>query len=274
MDYHHNYSKLPILACISESYEFLWSHRSEFLRMCALPVLILAFVHTIAFSIFPQQGLSPPIKAFALREAAAIFLYAMFGVAWHRRFLRRTEQITIWEALRWDSRKTLFFIRFITVAICATIAALPIFLILLFESKTLDGLSIFSGSIGINQRNLIVILVFVSASLWMLIFTRLSLWLPAAAVDEKHSIISIWRLGKENGWSLVAITLGAMLPLAFLISLALSLVVSIVTSLGIQSNLTGLLITGLALGFTKYLALAAEITALSIAYRKLSSPNI
>ena len=81
-------------------------------------------------------------------------------------------------------------------------------------------------------------------------------------------------IGKRKRLELSSNHFRAMLPLAFLISLALSLVVSIVTSLGIQSNLTGLLITGLALGFTKYLALAAEITALSIAYRKLSSPNI
>ena len=267
MDYHHNYSKLPILACISESYEFLWSHRSEFLRMCTPCVNFSLCAHHCLFNLSSTRF--KPTNSLCFARGSSNFLYAMFGVAWHRRS-PPTEQITIWEALRWDSEDVILYTFHYSGHLCHD--STSIFLILLFESKT-DGLSIFSGSIGINPRNLIV-LVFVSASLWMLIFTRLSLWLPAAAVDEKHSIISIWRLGKENGWSLVAITLGAMLPLAFLISLALSLVVSIVTSLGIQSNLTGLLITGLALGFTKYLALAAEITALSIAYRKLSSPNI
>jgi len=264
--------RLPILSCISEAYEFLWTNRSDFVLMSALPVFILALVHTAAFSVFPQQGPTPSINAVAVRETAAAFLYAMFGVAWHRRFLRETEQITFWEALRWDSRKTLFFIRFIAAAFCATAAAFPIFVILLTDQSKLTVLSTIAGNIGIGLRPLIALLTIAAISIWMLIFTRLSLWLPATAVDEKHTIVSVWSLGKSNGWSLVAITIGAMLPLVFLISFALSLVVSVIVGLGIQSHLTGHFILGLALGFTKYLALAAEITALSIAYKKLSTP--
>jgi len=240
--------------------------------MSALPVFILALVHTAAFFIFPQEGPTPSINAIAVRETAAVFLYAMFGVAWHRRFLRETEQITFWEALRWDARKTLFFIRFITAAVCATAAAFPIIAILLADASNLTVLSTIAGNIGITLRPLIALLTIAAISIWMIIFTRLSLWLPATAVDEKHTIASVWLLGKSNGWGLVAITIGAMLPLAFLISLALSIVASIVTVLGIQANLTGHFIMGLALGFTKYLALAAEITALSIAYKRLTTP--
>ncbi|MEE2932338.1 MAG: hypothetical protein VX941_02825 [Pseudomonadota bacterium] len=264
--------RLPILSCISEAYEFLWSNRADFILMSALPVFILALVHTAAFSVFPQQGSTPPINAIAVRETAAAFLYAMFGVAWHRRFLRETEQVTVWEALRWDARKTLFFIRFITAAFCATAAALPIFAILFTDGSKLTFLSTIAGNIGIGLRPLIALLTIAAISIWMLVFTRLSLWLPATAVDEKHTIVSVWSLGESNGWSLVAITIGAMLPLIFLVSFAVSLVVFIITGLGIQSNLTGHFIMGLALGFTKYLALAAEITALSIAYKKLSKP--
>tara|TARA_B100001093_G_scaffold340624_1_gene325414 strand:- start:498 stop:1322 length:825 start_codon:yes stop_codon:yes gene_type:complete len=264
--------RLLILGCISEAYEFLWINRADFVLMSALPVVILALVHTAAFSVFPQQGPTPSINAIAVRETAAGFLYAMFGVAWHRRFLRETEQTTIWEALRWDARKTLFFIRFITAAFCATAAAFPIFAILLTDARNLTVLSTIAGNIGIGLRPLIALLTIAAISIWMLIFTRLSLWLPATAIDEKHTIVAVWSLGRSNGWSLVAITIGAMLPLAFLISFALSLVVSIITGLGIQSNLTGHFIMGLALGFSKYLALAAEITALSIAYKKLTAP--
>jgi len=49
-----------------------------------------------------------------------------------------------------------------------------------------------------------------------------------------------------------------------------SFVQSFVTGLGMNSHLTGRLITALASGFCNYVTLAAEITALSIAYRQLS----
>ena len=74
-------SRLLILGCISEAYEFLWTNRADFVLMSALPVFILALVHTAAFSVFPPQGLNPSINAVAARETAAVFLYAMFGVA-------------------------------------------------------------------------------------------------------------------------------------------------------------------------------------------------
>ena len=67
--------RLLILSCISEAYEFLWTNRADFVLMSALPVFILALVHTIAFSVFPQQGSTLPINAIAVRETAAAFLY-------------------------------------------------------------------------------------------------------------------------------------------------------------------------------------------------------
>ncbi|HAA91875.1 MAG TPA: hypothetical protein DCS82_13185 [Rhodospirillaceae bacterium] len=265
--------RLAIFACIGEAYDFMWSNRADFFRMSALPVLILAFVHTVAFTVFPQTTDLPSVKAIATRETAAMFLYAMFGVAWHRRFLRHSEQTTFWEALRWDGRKTLFFLRFILAVVCATLAALPPILILMIGGGGMTLVSSAAGTVGMAPGHLLTFLIVIAFAVWLIVFTRMSIWLPATAIDERYSFVGAWGLGRNNSWTLVGITLGAMLPLMLIISVALSFVVSILVGLGIQTNLTGLFLAGLALGFAKYLALAAEITALSVAYQKLSRPT-
>ena len=262
-------NRLGIFLTISEAYEFLWANRNDFARMSALPVLILAFADVIAIAFFPMQDGRITYQAWAVRLVPAVFLYVMFSVAWHRRFLRSSETSTFWEALRWDGRKTVFFIRLISIFLCVALISLSPTIIIAIIGFIISTMSGVIGMSAVPPQGISLLGSTIVMTIALLLYARLSLWLPATAVDERYGPTAIWRLGQGNSWSLVGITLGAALPMmlgAFAIG---SFVQSFVTGLGINGHLTGRLITALASGFCNYVTLAAEITALSIAYRKL-----
>jgi hypothetical protein len=265
-------TQLPIIQSIRASYEFLWTNRHDFMRMCALPALILGFADVIAIALFPPVDGKITYQALAVMVAPALFLYVMFSVAWHRRFLRPSENSTIWEALRWDARKTVFFLRLVAIFVCVAVISLSPTIILTIVGGLLSIVSGAAGASAAIPQGISIFATGIVMTIALVLYARLSLWLPATAVDEKHTILSVWTLGRGNAWTLLGITLGAALPLMFFAILVTSSVQSMAHGLGIDSNLTGRFISALTAGFTNYLTLAAEITALSIAYQKLSRP--
>lgn len=265
--------RLAIFACIGEAYEFLWANRADFVRMSALPVLILALASVIAVALFPAaDARMVSYKALAVTILPAIFLYVMFSVAWHRRFLYPEESNTFWEALRWDGRKTLFFLRLIGIFLCVALISLSPTIILTIVGGVMSALSGAAGAPASTLQGIGFLGTAIVLAIALLVYARLSLWLPATAVDEKFGLAAIWLLGRENSWTLLGITLGAALPAGFVAIFIGSAAHGLVTSLGIEENLTGRFIAALVTDFCRYVTLAAEIAALSVAYRKLSRP--
>jgi hypothetical protein len=265
-------NRLAIFPAIGEAYEFLWANRNDFARMSALPVLILAFADVIAIALFPLQEGRVTYQALAVMLAPAVFLYAMFSVAWHRRFLRSSETSTFWEALRWDGRKTVFLLRLVAIFLCVALISLSPTIIVAIVGGILSIMSGAAGASVVAPQGIGLLGSAVVMMIALLLYARLSLWLPATAVDDKYGPVAIWTLGQGNSWSLVGITLGAALPMMIGAIAIASFVQSFVMGIGINTHLTGRFIAALASGFCNYVTLAAEITALSIAYQKLSRP--
>ena len=265
-------NRLSIFPAISEAYEFLWENRNDFARMSALPVVILAFADVIAIALFPPQESGITYEAWAARLLPAAFLYVMFSVAWHRRFLRSSETSTFWGALRWDGRKTIFLFRLVGIFLCVALISLSPTIIVVIIGGILSMMSGAAGTSVVAPQGIGLLGSAVVMTIALLLYARLSLWLPATAVDEKYGPVAIWTLGQGNSWSLAGITLGAALPLMLGTIAITSFVHSSLMGLGLDTHLTGRFITALASGFCNYVTLAAEITALSIAYQKLSRP--
>jgi hypothetical protein len=275
--------KLPIIDTVFEAFHFVWGNRIDLARMIAAPVFALAILQLVLATLVPIQT-PDDAKAITGMQKVVLFLgvlfsiafYSMFAVAWHRRCLRPEEQTTIWTALKWDRRKSLFLIRFILISILSALGTLPVVVILSIVVFVLaaGGASLSGGtadpsSAGGLANFLSVILVGLVFCITMLIGARLSLLLPATALDQKLTWTETWVLGRGNTMQLFAIFLMAVAPASLLVIFLQIVARAISVGTGLGGTLTFIFIAQLVLNFAYYIGVATSVSALSISYRKL-----
>ena len=271
---------LPVGDIVTESYRFLWDNRRDLLRLVGLPVLALSILG-IAIGVFiggrPPAGAEVPATYYfgrILLIAASMAFYVMFAVAWHRRCLKPAQQQTIWTALRWDQRKSLFLVRSLAIGLMVGGAALTIFLISVILSALVAGVSAVGGVTGqALPSGLVTIVTLVTLVPALLLNARLAVWLPAAAIDEPTTLSDAWQAGNARSWRLFAILLLMTAPGVVLFMFALSLTGLAGNALGITGTLTFALINSLAATFINYLTIAAGVSGLSMAYKRLRPPH-
>ena len=262
--------KLPVWEIVKETYAFLWAARRDLVAIASVPVLGLTILNTLMTEVFGAPGMFTEFQSRAGSDGylawpiniIAVAIYVMFAVAWHRRYLVSGEQMTVWTALRWDARKTRFLLRLIGATILGSLIMLvPMALIALGVSTAvhMGGNSSVADSIVAGAATGIAGLV-----LLYLIYARLYLWLPAAAVDDPTGLHGLWRLGRGNTWRLFWIAVAVGLPFWFFAIIWIGLPAFIV-----EPGLTMRLIVHLLSQATGYLGIAITVATLSICYRRL-----
>jgi len=269
--------KLMIRETVFEVLNFLWTNRLDLVRMIAAPVLAIAILHVALSTVFKdfaptqESGISG-LQFFALVIAIALptVFYVMFAVAWHRRCLRPEEQTTILAALKWDRRKTQFLLRFIVISVISVIAALPVLIISSIVGWTGGTATAVSGQGGPTMAVVIIQLVkLITIFAVMLVQVRLSLLLPATALDQKLTLTEAWAIGQGNSWRLLAVLLLSVAPAMVIVLLVGSAIGAISQATGLGGLLTYRFIVQLALDFASYIVVAASVSALSMSYRAL-----
>ena len=257
-------------------YQFLWESRRDLLAMITVPVLALSLLSVAAGLAVPrdattaeQVGAGGMLATIAVLIVSTLF-YVMFAVAWHRRCLKPQEQTTIMTALKWDPRKTRFLFRSLAIAVVLLSVALPVAIIL----SILGGsIAFFSTVGGADQKAVPTTLIFfatiIIGGLFMLINGRLSLWLPAAAVDEPSTMLEAWNLGQGNTWRLAGIILLACAPGFLFFLVADGMVRGFSQVAGIGGSLTYTLFATLILNLANYIVIASGVSAVSFCYRQL-----
>ncbi len=268
--------QLSIRDVVVEVFRFLWDSRLDLLRMVAAPVLALS-ICSVLLSMTLASGPADPenprpahIFAAFLSYALQLVFYVMFAVAWHRRCLRSEEQTTILSALRWDRRKTVFLARFFVILLLMVATAIPPAVVLAIVGGA-ASMGLATGGVGGSSTGPLVLELFKAAviALMLLVQTRLALWLPAAALDHKLTLMEAWVMGRRNSWRLVAIFLLSAAPVmlaAILVGSALSLLAGIT---GLSGTITFRFVATLTLFFVYNIVIAASVSALSISYREL-----
>jgi len=262
--------KLPVWEVVKEVYRFVWAARRDLVAIASVPVLGLTIFITVMTEVFGAPGMFTDFRSRAGSEdylvwpmnIVAMAIYVMFAVAWHRRYLVPGERMTVWTALRWDARKTRFLLRLIGASVLGLLVMLaPMALVSVGVSTAvhLDGNSSVADSVVAGMATGIAGLV-----LLHLIYGRLFLWLPAAAVDDPTGLRGLWRLGRRNTWRLFWIVVAVGLPFWFLAIVSIAMPAFLV-----EPGLTARLIVHLASQAVGYLGIAITVSALSASYRRL-----
>lgn len=264
--------RLPVGASLRDIYHFLWTARRDLVLMAAIPIVSLTLYQVLVVKVLgvthPGQQ-TPEGPPATLWDAILVYLpnlllYTMFAVAWHRRFLTRGESVTVWSALRWDKRKTRFLLRSVLVFLIAiAVVSVPIVILTIF-TVVINFAAAADVTPPVDVTTLSSGIIFVAAILFLLIYLRLSIWLPATAIDAPFSLMESWRLGRGNSWRLLVIGFGAEFGIWLLTVLFV-----LATAALPDDSLTVALITELVSTTMAYGVLAAGITALSVCYDRL-----
>ncbi len=260
--------KLPIFDIITEAISDTWENRRDLMTFAFLPVLMVSIIGTVIAAAVgdPQLVVNERSQTTAQITVAqflgsvvmliTVFIfYSLFAVAWHRRILVGPEATTVGAALHWGRRQWLFFGR-----IASLMARLIALMILLSATITF----MLQGVLPV-----IAILAAIFIAMGM-IYARSALVLPGVATDKPMTFAQSMRLTRGNSWNLVIAIV--LLPLGIMF------VTRIVVTL-IEASLAGILGPSVTAGFiftlivvsVSYFAAAIGITALSLAYRQLTT---
>ncbi len=268
-------AQLPVFSIIADAYRYVWQGRDSFMVTAALPVVALALFDIVVYVLFgplqstlvelTQDGIptDDPEKAAALASEAlraaglglgyslvTFAFYVMFAVAWHRKWLIGPEQITLWSALKWEARKTRFMWRMIMLGLIAVLAAA-----LLMSLVQMLGNFLGAGAL---------LVVSVVAGL---IFARLVLILPAAAVDEPVSLQQSWEAVRGNVWRVLLVVVAPALPISLALTVVMLIAFSVIEAAGLADTLSARFATSLLREAVSYVGIAVSVTALSVTYR-------
>ncbi len=197
--------KLPIDGTVSESLRLVWQHRRKLLHICAtwfaimLPIYVLA--HWVLWQM-PTGGILRELLRWLLVPFIEAPFLASIAVAWHRLLLSK-EDPPPGSYLRLDP----LVIRFAAVSFALFFApALP--LAILFSDAVIGSVSDRWTSVDIIRGGLLLLAI---AYLFFAL-PRLSLILPAMAIEQPITLAEAWRLTRRHTWRLTIGTLLTLLP--------------------------------------------------------------
>lgn len=256
-------AKLQVVATVSEAFKGAFTHIGEMVRLVWVPGLAYIGLSAVGvlFQMREQAGLA------SLMNLLTIFLWPVIAVAWHR-FILLGETGSGVAYFRFGQREA----RFLVVSIFLVLLLLPGFIVMMlgfdatpemwaqmaagqpvqFEPTEGGTIFVFSG------------LVLLAAAAFYSV--RLSLLLPAVAVDQPVDARAVLDMTRGNFWRLV----GAFVLLALGV-LVIMLMLMLVA--GLLATLLSVAAFALALIATMIVAVFSQIASvaiLSIAYRELS----
>jgi hypothetical protein len=227
-------SPVPVFATAMASFRFVLAHRRELVRvgLVAVPALLildlaLATVDSRRISDYGVSGAA--VKTLAELVLRAVIASALL-VAWHRvvmlggragRFMpalgfgrRELRYLFVWVLLSGGFLAAFAATAAVAVAVQFTAMVGAYLVLLLFGlSKTIV--------IGHKDQLMIVLWIslFFAVPVASYVAGRLSLVLPALAVDRRRPFRQAWRMSAGNGWRLVAASLIVLIPMESLAAL-------------------------------------------------------
>lgn len=263
--------QIPVPETILAACRDTWEGRRDIAALAFLPILGMSVFATIKIAVMGNivaeiSGMeisteTPPdvlvglsTKLFfnkLLDSLVSLVFYTLFAVAWYRRNLIGPEAVTVGVAMRWSQRHW-YFLRRLVLLLAGLMG-------LIFVATILLG-AIFPGALAFSA-----VLIAVG-----LIYARIMLVLPAAALDTPMTIADSAKLTTGNGWRIFLAVMLTPLIIMLLGALAVWLLASPVADL-IHSSITAQFLVHLVGQSINYFGYAVGIAALSMVYRRLTT---
>jgi len=220
-------TKIPVWDLVEESYRFVLSHPREFARIGWVPVLIL-FVANVGFGAYAPAADTVSLLAEAMRVSANMAVQtvvaAMVLVGWHRFVLlgekarpsgpvvaigrRELRYLLAWVAL------SVLFLVLLIAAWAFVLAAFFFFMAIAKLALLLVG-SPNMVPLGETTNQFVALeLAAIPAAMLIAAYVaiRLSLILPAMAVDRDRAMRRAWGISNGSGWRLVLASFFTLVP--------------------------------------------------------------
>jgi hypothetical protein len=236
--------RLSIPAVLAGAFILPWARRGTFAKALALPAAAMV---AIQVGWWLAGDRISGAAAWAAWGANGI-LWILFAVICHRLVLLEPQHGDVAMVPGWGRRETLFL---------AWLAAVYVIIMAVVTVAIMVG-----GAIVANLASTSLfesIYGPVAAALGTYLFARMSLVLPATAIDARTTLTQVWWQTQGNGWRLALIVGGLPWVFAYAVSLI---------SGDEPSTARGVLVTILATAL-----LVVEIAALSLSYRQLANDD-
>jgi hypothetical protein len=192
-------NKLPISEIFFQSIFLIKNKYLELIRLC-FPYVVVIFFSTIYNVYYSESGES--VNTFSVLGYLILFiemltlLLATIGA--HRVFIMPDSQVANTKSLRWTWRETRFLGWWLVMILVVCLTVLPISLLFFgIMIQAPSELSVFDSNLYWG--------IIIGSSLFLMYYllARLSLVLPATAIDQKgRSLKWSWRLSQGNSFRL------------------------------------------------------------------------
>lgn len=271
-------AKIPVWGLVEESYRFVLSHPREFARIGWAPLLVL-FAANILFGAYAPRADSVDLLVEAARISGNLAVQTAVAatvlVGWHRFVLLGDKARPGGPAVALGRRELRYLLAWIVLSVLFLVlfvAAWAFVLALFFFAMAAVKLALLLAGAGdavsLGETGQFVALEFAAIPAAMLaaayVAIRLSLILPAMAVDRDRAMGQAWGLSSGCGWRLVLASFVTLVPAEAL---------SIAIALGARVAYGTVLFYPLALGAAAGLVLLIVVTGtvLSLFSRNLDA---
>lgn len=279
--------KLPVWGIMIHTYRFFWAERRQFWLLAVPAIIVVAMLSALADWSLARaaaeridividrtsiEGL--PVSALFLTviaTAGSIWAYVSYSIAWHRSYLYPAENVTIGSCYSWGGRQWRFLVTLIKIAILfAGATTLIFFALILVSGSGVRSLSEFGFSSFGPMVMLAMLFGFAAIGA---VYARLSVWLPAVALDQTLSLGEVWALTRGNGWRLLAIIVLVTIPIGIILIPVTAVMNFAAGTAPDYGPLTSGLVQNLMVQFLSYIYIALGISALSVCYARLCEIN-
>lgn len=280
--------KLPVWGTMTHTYRFFWAERRQFWLLALPAIAVVSLLSALAdWSVITAAGKSLgtlsgnpsfqelPLSAIILTlvaTVAGIWAYVCYSVAWHRSYLVPGEQVTIGSCYLWRARQGRFLWTLIKVALITALAWIPASIVFMIVAG-FGAWSAGDGGFSAQQGPGVLIVMAFLGLLIAVVYARLAVLLPAAAVDDVMTLGRVWALTRGNGWRLLGIIVLVSIPIVVILIPVTILLGFASSSAPDYGPLTASLVQHLLVQFLSYIYIAVGISALSVCYARLAAPS-
>lgn len=260
---------------IKEAVLLPWNRRQHFWPLLALPVALSTLLTLGDYWLVRDVSRNVSVLVGILMWISNALIFSCFAVSCHRSILIGGHSVPRFGIPGWPRREFRFFLWLIAIY---TIAMMFMVLASEVAVRLREFFETVSGE-ELKELSFRLLGLRISLFLWMLlgiipfgyVIGRLSLLLPAIAVDLQVSLRLVWSQSKGNGWR-IALLVGWIPASFFLLEKTLAIYIDWLIANQSPSYSSGVYVGIFAASeaFVRYMFLTIEVTILSLSFLKLS----